>query len=144
MGRKVRPFPLSDRSCNSSLHFRLPTPVVDRTGKIIAVLAGHPDDEGWEAVHLAAAQALEDARPRCQFPSSSLPHRRGKFSTLHGGVSFGNGQKQPLNLRNAGSPVNQEVADDLAKLSPFRRLAGFTSGESALGNRSALFNRYHL
>ena len=123
------PLPPSDGSSDPSLCFRLPAPVIDQSGRVIAVLAGHPEAEDWEAVHLAAAQALEDARSASSFPSSSLEHRRGNFQALMTGVSIGNGQQQPSNLRN--SRVNKKVVDELGNATPFQRLAGYSSGESA-------------
>ncbi|PBK63585.1 hypothetical protein ARMSODRAFT_1023786 [Armillaria solidipes] len=35
------------------------TPITDRDGTVIAVLAGHPDDPNWDKVHEEAADRLE-------------------------------------------------------------------------------------
>jgi hypothetical protein len=128
-------FILEDLAGPGSLGYRLyqwdgkiAVPITDGSGRVIAVLVGRPDDENWEVVHLSAAQALEDARPKRRFPPKSLNHRRGTYPALHSGVSIGNGQKRPSNLVNDAE--NEKVVEHLATLSPFKRLAGFSSGES--------------
>lgn len=65
-------------------------------GQVIAVLAGRPtdeDDSSWQALHDAAYSAMEGARQKLIFTPKQESHRRGQFSALVTGISFGGGQK---------------------------------------------------
>lgn len=66
---------------------RVTRAIVDKNGRIIAILAGHP-----ASVHRSAHSSLESARRRCRFPKKTMKHRRGDFPALSAGISFG-GQK---------------------------------------------------
>ena len=79
-----------------SLLYSTATPILNGAGQVIAVLAGRPigeDDETWQALHDAANNALETARQKASFTTKQQSHRRGEFSALVTGVSFGGGQK---------------------------------------------------
>ena len=41
---------------------RTPTPILDREGRLVAILAGHPDDESWLDLSKQATDLLEEAR----------------------------------------------------------------------------------
>ncbi|PBK63576.1 hypothetical protein ARMSODRAFT_858311, partial [Armillaria solidipes] len=56
------------------------TPIVDRQGHVITVLAGHPDDPDWESVHTEAADRLEELRRHCHLNDNQWKHRRGCFA----------------------------------------------------------------
>ncbi|KDR74715.1 hypothetical protein GALMADRAFT_70525 [Galerina marginata CBS 339.88] len=106
-----------------------PTPIEDRKNRVIAILAGHPDDhEKWSRMERQASAALESARGRIRIPKKERTHRRGRFPTLRTGVSHGNGSTRPINLGN--SDANAAVIQELNHLQPFRRLAGFASCKS--------------
>jgi hypothetical protein len=66
-----------------------------------------------------------DARKSCVFNASE--NRRGNFSKLHFGVSFGNGQRRPTNRKL--SPVNLSVVDKLRADSDIQALATAASSE---------------
>lgn len=66
--------------------------IVDKDGRIIAVLVGRPNDPGWRAVHRSAHVALQSARTRCRFLKKSKQHHRGDFPALTVGISYGGGQ----------------------------------------------------
>ncbi|PPR04543.1 hypothetical protein CVT26_002510 [Gymnopilus dilepis] len=104
---------------------RTPMLVVDRDGRIIAILAGRPEDPTWNEVQREAAQLLEEARCACRVPKKSQHHRRGAFTTLRCGFSHGGGQTSPQNLLN--SKTNARVIDRLNNSTPMRRIAGFGS-----------------
>lgn len=112
---------LSDNIC------RTPTPILDREGRLVAILAGHPDDDSWPDLSKQAAEMLEEARGRCQLPGKASRHRRGHFAALRSGVSHGGGQKVPGNLQN--SSQNDEVLAELNQKLPFRRNSGFAMSE---------------
>jgi hypothetical protein len=100
--------------------------ILDSQGRIIAILAGHPiDDKEWDKICRQAAQKLEEARSKLGMSSNPAGHRRGKFSTLGTGFSYGGGQTRPLNFAN--SENKQEVIDDLNTSRCFQRIAGFGS-----------------
>ena len=44
-------------------------PITDDKDCIIAVLAGHPDDVGWQQIHEEAAEALETLCEKLKDPS---------------------------------------------------------------------------
>lgn len=46
-------------------------------------------------VHDPAVEAMEDARTRVSISEERQSHRRGVFTQLTAGVSFGGGQVQP-------------------------------------------------
>ena len=57
-------------------------PILDREGRLVAILAGHPDDESWLDLSKQAADLLEEARGRCQIPAKASRHCRGHFTAL--------------------------------------------------------------
>lgn len=44
---------------------RTSMPILDREGRLVAVLARHPDDESWPDLSKQTADLLEEARGRC-------------------------------------------------------------------------------
>ena len=60
---------------------------------MIALCAGMPRDDGWDAVAVDAAGAIEEVSKQCRFSAEQLDHRRGEYPALSTGVSFGGGQK---------------------------------------------------
>lgn len=74
---------------------RFAVPITDQKDRVIAVLAGSPNDHGWPAVHQSAAEALESNREKLNNPTESeLKHRtrRGDFPQEAVGESMGGGQ----------------------------------------------------
>jgi hypothetical protein len=72
------------------------TPIFNAAGQVIAVLAGRPkgeDDKSWQVLHDAAYDAMETALCKVSFTKKEWSHRRGAFSALVTGISFGGGQK---------------------------------------------------
>ena len=61
--------------------------------RVVGVLAGHPDSPEWPAVVEEARIAMENALHACGMQQGPDTHRRGAFTTLACGVSFGGGQK---------------------------------------------------
>ncbi|SJL12090.1 uncharacterized protein ARMOST_15511 [Armillaria ostoyae] len=54
-----------------------PTPIIDQCGHVISVLAGHPDNPNWEALHLDTANTLERLCPECKLSDEQRKHQRG-------------------------------------------------------------------
>ena len=106
---------------------RTPTPILDSTGCLVALLVGQPADPQWPHLHSQGAAALERLRSRCFIPKDKRkPHRRGAFVALQCGVSHGGGQPAPKNLEN--HPENEKVLNELNNMPCFQRIAGFVSG----------------
>jgi hypothetical protein len=68
-------------------------PIIDKIGRVIAMLCGHPDDADWESVHVKAANTMWRAQHHIRCTKKNSKHRRGHFTALAAGVSFGGGQK---------------------------------------------------
>lgn len=75
---------------------RTSVPITDDEDRVIAVLAGCPDDAEWQQVHEEAAEALESSRDKLKKPSEKVlenRERRGHFPQEAVGESMGGGQK---------------------------------------------------
>src|SRR5882672_5182604 len=72
---------------------RTPCLIIDRNDCIIGTLAGQPHDPSWSDVGNDASQVIRDAGAKASFNKKQVRHRRGSFSGLVVGVSFGGGQK---------------------------------------------------
>ncbi|KAI0323216.1 hypothetical protein GY45DRAFT_1349849 [Cubamyces sp. BRFM 1775] len=102
----------------------LSRPLLDRCGRVFAVLAGSPrDSEGWSQVVQEAGDALKRAQAKFKFDRKKAVHRRGRYASITCGISYGGGQQHPGNL--AHTPHNRIVVDELLKNDAIRRLAGF-------------------
>ncbi|KIM79960.1 hypothetical protein PILCRDRAFT_9849, partial [Piloderma croceum F 1598] len=103
---------------------KTPRPIVDGQDRIIAALAGQPNDPQWDGVSDGAADAVRNAGEACSFTPNQGKHRRGPFPALATGVSFGGGQ-QASNLLN--STINALVLASLLANISIQQLAGFAS-----------------
>ena len=122
---------------------RTSVPITEHEDRVIAVLAGSPDDVGWLKVHEDAADTLENSRSKLKTPSAKeLEHRerRGFFPQEAVGESMGGGQSvRSLFLVNAGINLAQVpgtlkstskiVIDYVMRQACFIRIAGFQSGK---------------
>ncbi|KAJ3503436.1 hypothetical protein NLJ89_g8432 [Agrocybe chaxingu] len=108
---------------------RTPLPIVDRTGTIIGMAIGQPEDDGWEDLHQHVAGCLKHARQRCNPVLSKDDMRRGEFWTCQCGVSHGGGQTRPMNFSN--TKAMEELLESLNSQPCFQRLASFTSSAFA-------------
>jgi hypothetical protein len=109
---------------------RTTMPVLDSEGRLVAILAGHPDDECWPDLSREAAEMLEKAGKECIIPAKGRDHRRGNFSGLATGISHGGGQKSPRSLRN--TPHNADILDKLNQQPPFLRNSGFATSKHCM------------
>ncbi|KAJ3501444.1 hypothetical protein NLJ89_g9335 [Agrocybe chaxingu] len=100
-----------------------------KTGTIIGVAIGHPEDDGWEQLHQHAAECLDHARQCCKAKLSEEDMRRGRFWTCRCGVSHGGGQTHPRNFSNTEPMEN--LLESLNSQPCFQRLASFTSSAFA-------------
>ncbi|KAH0826842.1 hypothetical protein J3R83DRAFT_4373 [Lanmaoa asiatica] len=72
---------------------RTPTAIVDQEDRIMTILAGRPQGQDWDQVHLQMGVILEQAGSNVQ---GSHKERRGSFVSLSTGVSYGGGQTAGL------------------------------------------------
>jgi hypothetical protein len=75
----------ADNSCRTAI------PITDECDRIIALLAGRPDDPTFEESHCAAANEMERARGKMRLPACVPKHRRGKFYAEAAGTTLGPG-----------------------------------------------------
>jgi hypothetical protein len=106
--------------------FRHTLVIVDQKQRIIAVCVGRPNgDKTWENMHQEASEILGVARDRI-FLGNKI-NRRGNFSALSFGISYGGGQKYPKVL--VQDEDNGEVLEGLLKEKVFARMSGFAAGK---------------
>ncbi|SJL15741.1 uncharacterized protein ARMOST_19246 [Armillaria ostoyae] len=105
------------------------TPIVDRQGRVISVLAGHPEDPDWDAVHKEGADTLENLRTQCRLSDDQRKHWRGHYGALSFRISYGSGQTHLQNLHH--NDANTTVLLTLINCVAFLRLAGFGSSAFA-------------
>ncbi|KAJ6631937.1 hypothetical protein B0H10DRAFT_1975532 [Mycena sp. CBHHK59/15] len=123
---------------------RDPKLILDARGRIVAILIGRPEDPDWDEVVDEAVREMHRARRKGMrhrvFKSARPLHRRGRFSVLAAGVSFGGGQKRPGNLVN--NRFARRLIQRLLKNQSIRRFAGFQS--SALATYAPKLYRYYF
>lgn len=74
---------------------RTTMPLLDCEDRVFAVLVGRPKSEDWSEVQRDIQTALDGAREGLRGSGSNEPptHRRGVFTPLASGISYGGGQK---------------------------------------------------
>ncbi|PBK80517.1 hypothetical protein ARMGADRAFT_878972, partial [Armillaria gallica] len=77
-----------------------PRPIVDRHGRIVAVMAGQPHDPTYSAACMKAYDQITAEGEGANFCRASK-HRRGAFPAVNVGISYGKGQKVPAHLQNS-------------------------------------------
>lgn len=71
--------------------YRTAIPITDECDRVVALLAGCPDDPTFEESHHAAANAMEGARSKMRLPEHVPLRRRGKFYAEAVGTTLGPG-----------------------------------------------------
>ncbi|KAI0038769.1 hypothetical protein FA95DRAFT_1505085, partial [Auriscalpium vulgare] len=110
--------------------------ILDVEDRIIAVLLGPPADdedrplnESWNAVTGRAATLFETTRRFGEktraFPDKFVNHRRGNFTAVSFGLSYGGGQTVPGTLRHTKGRL--AVVDRLRRSKDVDRIAGHGS-----------------
>ncbi|KAJ7876467.1 hypothetical protein B0H14DRAFT_2568182 [Mycena olivaceomarginata] len=105
---------------------KAPRPLVDKEMRIIGVLGGHPNDPEYLRQTQKAAEELEKARGELNFRPNQRGGRRGAFSSVSAGISFGGGQQVPGNLALPNQTLG--LFQRLFALACFFRMAGFANG----------------
>ncbi|KAJ7150767.1 hypothetical protein C8R46DRAFT_1043563 [Mycena filopes] len=106
-----------------------PRPIVDHSGRIIAVLAGQPDTPSYRDATALAFAAIRAAGNNTHFPTDMKKHRRGLFAAINVGLSYGKGQTKPGWLNNK---EYTSLAESLLANVGIQRMAGFGDAAFAL------------
>lgn len=107
--------------------------VLDSQRRIIAVLGGQPNDDGWKTVVDGAARFMDERLHRVSITEAGMHHRRAQggaeegYAPISRGWSHGGGQLRPGELQN--SAANQELTDELLAERYYQCLAGFANSE---------------
>ncbi|KZP30363.1 hypothetical protein FIBSPDRAFT_908068 [Athelia psychrophila] len=118
---------------------RVPRPVTDGSGCVVANLIGKPADPNWEGVHRRATELLRKAGGRIRCTTKDMYHRRGNFRVLAQGIWYGTGMTKPANTKN--TKRNARVLNSLMKSKEFRRVVSFTN--SCFGTWSPRLHKYY-
>ncbi|KAI9056787.1 hypothetical protein FKP32DRAFT_1585099, partial [Trametes sanguinea] len=105
-------------------------PIVDRTGRVFAVLAGRPQDPSWDSVNGDLQKIFDIARDAYALDPRLVKHRRGEYSAIGCGISYGGGQQYVSNLTH--SPHNRLVVDSLLGQRAVQRVANFSDSAMQL------------
>jgi hypothetical protein len=101
-------------------------PIVSGGDRVIAIGAPRPPAPDWDCIHQRASVKIFDVRQSCTFGDSE--NRRGTFSSLDFGFSFGNGQPKPGNRKHSDSR-HMAAIESLRADPDIQILAGAASGE---------------
>jgi hypothetical protein len=104
-------------------------PIYDIHRRIIACLAGQPQDFSYAVAVKTVHQFITAQGEAAQFKQSELQHDRGHFPVINVGVTHGNGTTMPINLNNQG---HSSTAKSLLGNPDIQRLASFADGEPSL------------
>ncbi|KAJ7752162.1 hypothetical protein B0H16DRAFT_1317876, partial [Mycena metata] len=104
-------------------------PILDRHSRIIAVLAGQPDNPNYRAATDAAFAAMRNASKSTCFPAEMKKHRRGLFTAVNVGFSYGKGQSTPGWLDGWDY---RALAEEMLANVGIQRMAGFADAAFAI------------
>ncbi|KAF9521222.1 hypothetical protein CPB83DRAFT_900990 [Crepidotus variabilis] len=103
------------------------TGLTDKNGRLLAVATAGPNDLGYKKTVENSSRLFEKIRSDGESSGAlrSDNNKRGLFSALHCGLSFGGGQILPKTLDHSSRA--QRLVDELLESIDVRRLAGFQS-----------------
>lgn len=97
-----------------------------KSGTVLVILAGRPDDKGYEASATRVGEMILDVGERAQFTAEERSHRRADDSAaINIGSYYGGGAKKPGNMDNGR---HTEIAQELIKDPDLSRVAAFADG----------------
>ncbi|KAJ7196694.1 hypothetical protein GGX14DRAFT_375892, partial [Mycena pura] len=100
-------------------------PIVDRSGRVIALLGGSPRDPAWDDVEKEAQEAIVHAEAKIKFTAKQKTHRRGPSPAVTKGLSHGGGQTEPGLLSNTAK--TNAALTELFATKAIRRFVGFAN-----------------
>ncbi|KAK7051222.1 hypothetical protein VNI00_004722 [Paramarasmius palmivorus] len=117
-----------------------PMVIVDRSGRIIAFLAGRPRDKSYvdDLMDLFDFMMAEGEKMGWDEDLPGSPHKRGWFHAFNRGVSMGMGSPRPVVLDNKKA---NDVLTRMVEHPAFKRLNGFQNSSFALW-APRLYRRY--
>ncbi|KAF8157348.1 hypothetical protein K438DRAFT_1861737 [Mycena galopus ATCC 62051] len=101
-----------------------PIPLVDKEGRIFAVLAGQPTAHGYADSVRRAFEFMKFEGNKIHFPPSMLHHRRGLFAAINVGLTYGKGQSVPTWL---DTKDYTPLVEKLLAHKDIKRMAAFAS-----------------
>ncbi|KAI9061264.1 hypothetical protein FKP32DRAFT_1533454, partial [Trametes sanguinea] len=105
-------------------------PILDKDGRVFAVLAGRPRNSDWDEVNKDLQDVFETTREAYGLTAKQISHRRGEFPAVTCGISYGGGQQRVANL--AHNAHNKAVLDSVLQQPAVRRVANFGSASMQL------------
>lgn len=108
-------------------------PLVDKQGRIFAVLAGRPTGSSYLAACDAVYNLLEIEGKNAPFTPKELSHRRGDYPALNVGVTHGMGTLRPTLL---DTRPHTALVDRLLNNRHVKRIAAYGSGRTVFLRRS--------
>ncbi|TFK61702.1 hypothetical protein BDN72DRAFT_777948, partial [Pluteus cervinus] len=112
---------------------RIPHTILDDQDRIVAVLVGRPRDPEWGEVMVDAARTCTQVREAGErdglFKDEHTSHRRGDFTAISLGASYGGGQT----VRDLFHPMKRRMLlQTLLRQKSIQRIAGFQSSSFSL------------
>ncbi|KAL0568670.1 hypothetical protein V5O48_013311 [Marasmius crinis-equi] len=97
-------------------------PILDQNGRVIAVLAGRPNDETYVEDALCFHRRILECRAKFRWQDES--QQRGHFPAQAVGVSYGTGQPHPMRRRNT---QYGQMMEELLETRGAERIASYQS-----------------
>ncbi|KAJ7761278.1 hypothetical protein DFH07DRAFT_740376 [Mycena maculata] len=104
-------------------------PLVDSTGRILAVLAGQLTKDKYPEAVIRAYDFIKTQGTASHFPAAMCRHRRGLFAAINIGLVYGKGQTAPTWLDNK---QYASLAERLLSNEDITRMANFASAAFSL------------
>ncbi|THV00197.1 hypothetical protein K435DRAFT_657536, partial [Dendrothele bispora CBS 962.96] len=101
-------------------------PILDKHGRVVAVLAGRPRSSDWDSLVKEGAEKIDRAREELSFTRKQTEHSRGDFPAISVGVAYGGGRTEPGNVRQS-SAAALTVLTSLLAMHIFQSLSGFAN-----------------
>ncbi|KAH9849136.1 hypothetical protein C2E23DRAFT_738068 [Lenzites betulinus] len=123
-----------------ALSFSTTVSLLDGEDRVFAVLVGQPRAGDWSTAVEEARAALNHARGELAATRKTAEHRRGCFTALSSGISFGGGQKEVCNVSH-NTKIEAQTANNLLNNPAIKRLAGF--GDAAFRVYAPRLHKYY-
>ncbi|KAJ3730736.1 hypothetical protein C8R42DRAFT_637406 [Lentinula raphanica] len=101
-------------------------PVLDKTGRIITVLAGKPQDSKWGTLTEELEEQVRSARKNMTFSKKQRSNKRVSGPSVSMGTSFGGGSQAPGTMAFYGVE-NCRILLNIAASPSFQHLISFTN-----------------
>ncbi|KAJ3727844.1 hypothetical protein C8R42DRAFT_572634, partial [Lentinula raphanica] len=99
--------------------------VLDKSGRVISLLAGQPRDPKWDSLMKDLEEQVRSARKEMTFSEKQTKNKRAPCPSVSMGTSFGGGSLYYIKQRPTVS--NRKILTSIAASQGFQRLIGFTN-----------------